>query len=57
MRGSSAVIIQLLDIVTSRMLYSNNWDANDFSGFFLALWWLYVRIFAPSHRDGFAETI
>jgi hypothetical protein len=57
MRGSSAVIIQLLDIVTSRMLYSNNWDANDFSGFFLDLWWLYVRIFAPSHRDGFAETI
>jgi hypothetical protein len=35
MRDSSAVIIQVLDIVTSRMLYSNNWDVNDFSAFLI----------------------
>ena len=52
MRDSSAVIIQLLDIVTLRMLYSNNWDVKDFSGFFLDLCWLYFRIFACSRREG-----
>jgi hypothetical protein len=57
MRYASAVIIQLLDIVTLRMLYSNNWDVDDFSGFFLDLCWLYFRIFAPSRREGFAETL
>jgi hypothetical protein len=31
---SSAVIIQLLDIVTLCMLYSSNWDVNDLSAFF-----------------------
>jgi hypothetical protein len=35
MRYASAVSIQVLSIVTGRMLYSNNWDVNDFSGFFL----------------------
>ena len=53
MRDSSAVIIQLLDILALRMLYSNNWDVNDSSGFFLDLCWLYVRMFAPSHREVF----
>jgi hypothetical protein len=57
MRYSSAVIIQLLDIVTLRMLDSNNWDVSDFSGFFLDLCWLYFRIFAPSRMKGFAETL
>jgi hypothetical protein len=34
MHDSSAVIIQLLDIVTICMLYSSNWDVNDLSAFF-----------------------
>jgi hypothetical protein len=38
------------------MFDSNNWDANDFSGFFLELWGRSVRIVAPSHREDFAET-
>jgi hypothetical protein len=33
MRDSSAVNIQVLDIVTSRMLYSNNWDVKGFPVF------------------------
>jgi hypothetical protein len=56
MRDSSAVIIQLLDILGLRKLYSNNWDVNDSSGCFLDLCWLYVRLFAPSHRDGLRKT-
>jgi hypothetical protein len=34
MRDSAAVIIQVLDIVPSRMLSSNTWDVHDSSGFF-----------------------
>jgi hypothetical protein len=34
MHDFSTVIIQLLDMLTLCMLYSSNWDVNDFSTFF-----------------------
>jgi hypothetical protein len=33
---SSVVIIQVLDILTLRLLYSNNWDVKGLSGFLLS---------------------
>jgi hypothetical protein len=56
MRDASTVIIQLLYIVTSRMLYSSHGGVKDFSGFF-DLRLLYLRTVAPLHREGIAETL
>jgi hypothetical protein len=56
MCDSSAEIIQLLDILAWHKLYSNNWDGDDSSGFFLDLCWLYGRIVARSHRNGLWKT-
>ena len=56
MHDSSAVIIQLLDIVTERMIYSSHGDVKDFSGSF-SMYVPYLRMVALSHREGVAETL
>jgi hypothetical protein len=50
MRDSSAVIIQVLDIVTSRMLDSNNWDVHDFSAFLICNRYGFVVLPFPTGR-------
>ena len=57
MSDSSAIIIQLLDILALRKLYSNNWDVNDSSGFFLICVGYTFAFLPPSHRKGFAENL
>jgi hypothetical protein len=50
MRDCSAVLIQLLDTITVCMLYSSNWDVNDFSAFSdLQLLWFHT--FALSYWE------
>jgi hypothetical protein len=56
MRDSSAVMIQLLDIVTERMIYSSHGDVKDCSGSF-SMYVPYLRMVAPSHGEGVAEAI
>jgi hypothetical protein len=48
MHDASAVIIQPLDIVTERMIYSSHGDVNDFSVSF-SMYVPYLRMVALSH--------
>ena len=55
-RDTSAVTIQLLDIVTERMIYSSHGDVNDGSGSF-SMYVPYLRMLALSHGEDMAEAL
>jgi hypothetical protein len=56
MHDSSPVMIQLLDIVTGRMIYSSHGDVNDCSGSF-SMYVPYLRMVALSHGNGVAKAL
>jgi hypothetical protein len=56
MHDASAVLIQLLDIVTGRMIYSSHGDVKDCSGSF-SMYVPYLRMLALSHGKGVAEAL
>jgi hypothetical protein len=56
MHDSAAVIIQVLDIVTERMIYSSHGDVKDCSGSF-SMYAPYLRMVALSHREGVGEAL
>jgi hypothetical protein len=56
MHDSSPIFIQLLDIMTERMISSSHGDVKDCSGSF-SMYVPYLRMVALSHGKGVAEAL
>jgi len=56
MHDSAAVMIQVLDIVRERVIYSSHGDVKGFSGSF-SMYAPYLRMVALSHGKGVAEAL